>query len=74
MIFVPSASISAAMSLNRNILALESDTKLFEEILVPLQSALPLTPDSPNPQEDTIGTADMEDSPIANAPFESFCK
>ena len=60
------------MSSNRHILALESDTELFEEVLKPL-NALP----SP-PLADIGGTFNAleldDESPIIDAPFKDLCE
>jgi len=60
------------MSYNRHILALESDTELFEEVLKPLK-ALPSTP-----LADVGGTFDAleldNESPILDAPSKDLCE
>lgn len=62
----------AVMSSNRHILALESDTELFEEVLKSLK-ALPSTPFA------NVGgafdTLDLDDKlPILDAPLKDLCE
>jgi hypothetical protein len=71
-VFVGS-SIKAARSSNRHILALEADSKLFEEVLELLKKA---TPVSKSRGIDMYGNSfeDDEDTPVMDQPFIDLCK
>jgi hypothetical protein len=71
--FCVGSSIKAAHSSNRHILALEADSKLFEEVLEPLKKATPLSKSrdiemSGNSSEDDEGT------PAKDQPFIDLCE
>jgi hypothetical protein len=72
-VFHPGSSIKAAHSSNRLILALESDAKLFDEVLKPLQ-----TPPPVSKALDSTTTCDgMEiddDSPIEDVELLDLCE
>jgi hypothetical protein len=67
------SSIKAARSLNRHILALEVDSKLFEEVLEPLKKA---TPVSKSCDTDMSGNSseDDEDTPVMDQLFIDLCE
>jgi hypothetical protein len=71
-VFVGS-SIKAARSSNRHILALEADSKLFEEVLEPLKKA---TPVSKSHDTDMYGNSseDDEDTPVMDQLFIDLCE
>jgi hypothetical protein len=71
--FCIGSSMKAARSSNRHILALEADSKLFEEVLKPLKEARPLskchdTEMSGNSSEDD------EDTPTMDQPLIDLCE
>jgi len=69
--FLPGASIQAAFACNRHILALESDSKLFSEVLQPL--ALPPL----KPMVSTFAAAvDLsdDDNVVPDAPLHDICE
>jgi hypothetical protein len=67
------SSIKATRSSNRHILALEADSKLFEEVLEPLKKA---TPVSNSRDTDMYGNSseDDEDTPVMDQPFINLCE
>jgi hypothetical protein len=67
------SSIKAARSSNRHILALEADSKLFEEVLKPLKKA---TPVSKSHDTDMSGNSseDDEETPAMDQPFIDLCE
>ena len=67
------ASIRAAQSSNRHIVALESDVTLFEEVLKPLQTL----PSSSKTMEFDSGEGGMEsdgDSPVRDVELVDLCE
>jgi hypothetical protein len=72
-LFCVGSSIKAAHSSNRHILALEADSKLFEEVLEPLKKATPL---SKYRDTDMSGNSfeDHEDTPALGQPFIDLCE
>jgi hypothetical protein len=62
-VFHPSSSIRTAHSSNRHILALESDAKLFDEVLKPLQTP---TTDTSCDDMDFDDDNPIEDSTLLN--------
>lgn len=65
------ASVRAALSLNRNVLALEGDREIFNELLLPL--SIPALPPPSTP--DTVN-AELagDDSPVHAAKRDGFCE
>jgi hypothetical protein len=65
--------IKATHSSNRHILALEADSKLFEEVLEPLKKA---TRVSKSRDTDMSGNSseDDEDTPTMDQPFIDLCE
>ena len=67
------SSIKAARLSNRHILALESDVKLFDEVLKPLKQSVVL-PSNPNLHNDDNMEVDGDSSPVIDKPFNDLCK
>jgi hypothetical protein len=67
------SSIKATHSSNRHILALEADSKLFEEVLEPLKKAIPV---SNSRDTDMYGNSseDDEETPVMDQPFINLCE
>jgi hypothetical protein len=67
------SSIKAAHSSNRHVLALEADSKLFEEVLEPLKKTTPL---SKSLDMDMFENAfeDDEDTLVKDQPFINLCE
>jgi hypothetical protein len=72
-LFYVGSSIKAARSSNHHILALEADSKLFEEVLEPLKKATPL---SKSRDMDMSGNSfeDDEDIPTLDQSFIDLCE
>jgi hypothetical protein len=71
--FFVGSSIKAARSSNRHILALEADSKLFEEVLEPLKKATPLSK-SHDTEMFENSSEDDEDTPTMDQPFIDLCE
>ena len=71
-LFYVLSSIKAACSSNRHILALEADSKLFEEVLEPLKKATPLSK-SHDTNMSRDSSKDDENSLALDQPFINLC-
>jgi hypothetical protein len=71
-VFVGS-SIKAAHSSNRHILALEADSKLFEEVLEPLKKATPVSKSRDTDMYEN-SSKDDEDTPVMDQSFIDLCE
>jgi hypothetical protein len=71
--FCIGSSIKAARSSNRHILALEADSKLFEEVLEPLKKARPLSK-SYDTEMSRNSFEDDEDTPAMDQPLIDLCE
>jgi hypothetical protein len=71
--FCIGSSIKAARSSNRHILALEADSKLFEEVLEPLKKARPLSK-SHDTEMSRNSSEDDEDTPAMDQPLIDLCE
>jgi hypothetical protein len=71
--FCIGSSIKAASSSNRHILALEADSKLFEEVLEPLKKARPLSK-SHDMEISGNSSEDDEDTPAMDQPLIDLCE
>jgi hypothetical protein len=67
------SSIKAARSSNHHILALEADSKLFEEVLEPLKKATPVSK-SRDTNMSGNNSEDDEDTPVMDQPFINLCE
>jgi hypothetical protein len=72
-LFCVGSSIKVARSSNRHILALEADSKLFEEVLEPLKKATPLSKSHDTGMSGN-SSEDDEDSPALDEPFINLCE
>jgi hypothetical protein len=66
------SSIKAARLSSRHILALESDSKLFDEVLKPLKE-LVIVPTNSNVNDDDM-ELDSDSSPLIDKPFNDLCE
>lgn len=66
------SSIKAARLSSRHILALESDTKLFDEVLKPLKELVMVSTNS-NLNDDDM-ELDGDSSPLIDKPFNDLCE
>jgi hypothetical protein len=71
--FCIGSSIKAARSSNCHILALEADSKLFEEVLEPLKKARPLSK-SHDTEMSRNSSEDDEDTPAMFQPLIDLCE